>query len=435
MNAKEKEQVILAIEALGRSVSVAQVAKKTGLNGNMVFSALREIAAATGSNLQVVKDGEICFIFPFNFIDLYQSKDRTIWLDEAMRAAFDLCFFVGRIVFAITLLLMIYLFHPDNSAILPYYLILIFGGIYFELNTADNQRELFLGVGQKKALKKSLGFGNLSKLFSFKYRERSQDLKSSLLALLKEEAPPDNRGISFFNVCFSFVFGDGNPNIQFDELKWQVVAEVIRQHNGAVITDQLAPYLCCAPEDDDAMLPVLQRFNGIPRATENGNLVYLFPELMKAEKEKFRVPSYLTERTWRFSDLPFPQILPVWIVSSLFFLLAYNQFLHPDSLSWLWTDLFPAGRNLWGLILPFSFFFCVVPALRFIYITLTNGEIEERNKLRKYFAETVHKPDDQLFQKLLERNEFQLEEMLIQSRPEDVYYTTQKSLNEQNIND
>jgi hypothetical protein len=433
MNAKEKEQVVLAVEELGRSVSVAQVAKTTGLNSNVVFSALREIAAATGSNLQVVKDGEICFGFPANFIDLYQKKDRSIWLDEAMRATFDMSFFAARIIFGITLLAVIFVFFPSDPRIWPFYLLLIFGGVYLELQEGEERVwQVHSPGGQKKALKNALGFHKLSKLFSFKYRERKHDLKN-VLSLLKEVPPPEARGLSFFNICFSFVFGDGNPNVHFDELQWQVVAEVIRQHNGAVITDQLAPYLCCAPEDEDAMLPVLQRFNGIPRATESGNLIYLFPDLMKAEKTSIRIPSYLSERTWRFSDLSFPQILPVWIVSTLLFMLGYYQFIHPDAARWIWNEVAPEDFHMWQIVVPFSFFFFVVPALRFLYIVLSNGEIEERNKLRKYFAEILHKPDDQLFQKLLDRNEFQLDEMLIQSRPEDVLYTTQRDLNEQNL--
>jgi len=431
MNAKEKEQVILAVEELGRSVSVAQVAKTTGLNSNTVFAALREIAAATASTLLVVQNGEICFAFPPDFIELYQTKDRSIWLDEVLRASFDLLFFAARITFGITLIITIYLFHPDNLRLFLIYLFLIFGGVYLELTYGTYSEVHEVGDG-KKTLKNSLGFGNLSRLFSFKYRERKLDLKSAL-ASLKEEPTPNTAGTSLFNVCFSYVFGDGNPNVHFEELKWQVVAEVIRQHNGAVIVEQLAPYLCCPPDDEEGMLPVLQRFNGIPKATESGNLVYMFPELMKAEKAPFRIPSYLTERTWRFTDLSFPQILPVWIVSTLLLWLSYYEYLHPDVATSFWFDYLPAGFHMWQFVFPFSFFFFVVPAARFLYITLSNIDIEERNKLRKYFALTLHKPDGVLFQKLLERNEFQMEEMLIQSRPEDVFYTTRKALDEQGL--
>ncbi|MBS1988999.1 MAG: hypothetical protein JSS83_00705 [Cyanobacteria bacterium SZAS LIN-3] len=432
MSAREKEQIVLAVEALGRTVSVAQVAKSTGLNGNDVYRGLREIAAATGSNLQVVQGGEIVFSFPANFIEIYHSKDRSIWWSEVFRAVFDLCFFAARIVFGITLLITIWLFHPDNGRLLALYLLLIFSGAYFELIDGRNDFERGALGGQEKTLKKSLGLGSLSKLFSYKYREGKHDLKN-VLELLKERPPVEVSSASLFNICFSYVFGDGNPNIQFEELKWQVVAEVIRQHDGAVIIEQLAPYLCCAPDDEEAIVPVLQRFNGFPRATESGNLVYLFPDLMKTEKARVRLPRFLAETPWRFSDLPFPQILPVWIVSNLLLLLGYYEFLHPDVAESFWFRFLPDGFHMWQFVFPFSLFFVVIPALRFIYIFTENAGIEERNKLRAYFAELLYKPEPELFKKLVELREYELDEKLVQSAPENVVYTTQKALDEQGL--
>ena len=309
MNTQDKEHVILAIESLGGSVSVAQVSKATGFNANVVFTALRDVASCTNSTLLVGKSGEIVFCFPKNFIELYQSKDRSIWIDEAIRASFDIGFFAARILFGILLVIAIFLFHPDVPHLFLIYLVIIFGGAYFELHQSEEGPMIAISHQKQQSIKKSLGFGSLSKLFSFKYRERKHDLRNALLSLEAEAPPPEMRS-SLFNICFSYVFGDGNPNIHFEELKWQVVAEVIRQHNGDVVLDQLAPYLCCAPEDEDAILPVLQRFNGFPRATAEGHLVYLFPDMMKVEKAPFVVPAYLTERPWRFSDLTFPQIFP-----------------------------------------------------------------------------------------------------------------------------
>ena len=431
MSAKQKEQVILAVEELGRSVSVAQVAKTTGLNSNIVFRYLREVAAGTGSNLQVLGDGEIFYVFPPNFIDLFQRKDRAIWLDESLRVAFDVSFFALRILFALSLLVVVYIFHPLDPFLFIIYLVIIFGGLYFELNGVDVDGELNIKVHvgeHKQSTKKALGLAGLARLFSFKYRERRHDLKN-ILAHLSDQEPPSQAHPSAFNICFSYVFGDGNPNVQFEELKWQVLAEVIRQHNGAVILDQLAPYMCCAPDDDESILPVLQRFNGFPRATEGGNLVYLFPDLMKVEKADIYIPPALSENTWRFSDLPFPQIFPVWILSTALVIFSYFGYFHADP-----TAAVNSGSILlWQFLFPFSVFFFVAPGLRFMFITLNNAEIEERNKLRRYFGQLLDKPDPELFQKLLERNEYELDEMLIQSQTETVVYTTQKTLDEQGL--
>jgi len=347
MNVREKEQIVVAIEELGRSVSVAQVAKATGLNSNLVFAGLRELAAATGSNLQVVKGGEICFSFPANFVELFHSVDSSLWWHKVRQSVFDLSFFLARIIFGVMLLYSIWLFHPDQPKLLLIYVILIFSGAVFELVDGRNSFEFEVAGGQAKSFEKSLGFSKLAGLFSYKYREGKHDLKSAL-ALLKEERQVEVTGGSFFNICFSFVFGDGNPNVNFEELKWQVVAEVIRQKDGTVIVEQLAPYLCCAPDDEDAMMPVLQRFNGIPRATENGNLVYLFPDLMKTEKSDVRIPRFISERAWRFSDLPLSPLC-AWLIFILKIARLKSAIVcAPTSLSYCLNLNRSFSRNYWN---------------------------------------------------------------------------------------
>lgn len=78
--------------------------------------------------------------------------------------------------------------------------------------------------------------------------------------------------------------------------RYRVVAQIIRENGGAVVAEQLAPFLD-PPEpkadaesytvkvgeavvDESFMLPVLTRLNGRPEVTEEGQIVYVFPELM-----------------------------------------------------------------------------------------------------------------------------------------------------------
>jgi len=40
---------------------------------------------------------------------------------------------------------------------------------------------------------------------------------------------------------FSFLFGDGNPNANLEERRWQQIATVIRNNGGAVVAEQMLP--------------------------------------------------------------------------------------------------------------------------------------------------------------------------------------------------
>jgi hypothetical protein len=114
--------------------------------------------------------------------------------------------------------------------------------------------------------------------------------------------------LNFFEAIFSFLFGDGNPNAELEERRWQQIAGVIRNNGGAVVAEQIAPYLDdigegYAREYEDYMLPVLTRFNGQPVVSPEGQIVYHFPELQTtaASRRRLPVPDYLEEIKLRFS--------------------------------------------------------------------------------------------------------------------------------------
>ena len=52
---------------------------------------------------------------------------------------------------------------------------------------------------------------------------------------------------NFMMNCFSFLFGDGQPNANLEERKWQLIAQVIKANNGVVTAEQLAPYTGADP--------------------------------------------------------------------------------------------------------------------------------------------------------------------------------------------
>lgn len=90
---------------------------------------------------------------------------------------------------------------------------------------------------------------------------------------------------------------------------------MIRQNGGAVVAEQLAPYLDCpAPSDPQAyamsggnaltgvvdesfILPVLTRLNGRPEVTRDGSIVYVFPELMTSAGERWHYRPTDTQAT------------------------------------------------------------------------------------------------------------------------------------------
>jgi hypothetical protein len=53
----------------------------------------------------------------------------------------------------------------------------------------------------------------------------------------------DKEELGFLESVYSFLFGDGNPNYDLEEKRWQAIAAVIRKHQGVVTAEQITPFL------------------------------------------------------------------------------------------------------------------------------------------------------------------------------------------------
>ncbi|PNH00520.1 hypothetical protein TSOC_013653, partial [Tetrabaena socialis] len=110
--------------------------------------------------------------------------------------------------------------------------------------------------------------------------------------------------LNFVESIFSFVFGDGDPNTDFEEARWQRLGEMIRDKGGVVTAEEMAPFLdppepapvpmpralygsSAAQEpyvpypDEGFVLPALIKFGGEPVVDEEGRLLYRFPALQR----------------------------------------------------------------------------------------------------------------------------------------------------------
>merc|ERR1719399_2627866 len=88
------------------------------------------------------------------------------------------------------------------------------------------------------------------------------------------EPPPR---MSLPEAIFSFVFGDGDPNVALRAARVRALAEVIRENGGAVVADSLAPFLDPPPlapatsnVDESWILPAVTELGGRPEVADDG---------------------------------------------------------------------------------------------------------------------------------------------------------------------
>lgn len=91
-----------------------------------------------------------------------------------------------------------------------------------------------------------------------------------------EEEEEEESDMSFLDSVYSLLFGDGHPGPSENE-RWMVIARLIHSHRGVVCPEEVMPLLAKIDPNDPnkSMLPVLERFAGVPIRCESG-LLYDF---------------------------------------------------------------------------------------------------------------------------------------------------------------
>jgi hypothetical protein len=392
----EKKRVIDAIAKLGGRVTAADVTLETGLAPNIVTLNLNTIAWETGGRLEVSGKGDIAYSFSPDITSKYLVRGLRLFLQNALKRTFQIAYLVVRMSFGAGLLLSMGVF---LLIMMPVLLAIIFIAEYQVLTE---------------------GFGPTAA--SLKRNHRPKRKKVNRKEIIAGQA---NYFKLFCVKCFSQLFGEGNPNKNIDEMKWQLIARLIEDRGYALICEQMSPYTGSDPDDESGALPVLVRFNGTPEVTDSGNIVYVFPSLQAviADDDQHDLPDFLEEAEWvesRFSNKerePVGQLGLINLVGSWAL--------------WLWNR----SSDGWHIPIVFDVIcvygnaFLAVMIVRYFINDKLNKRISLRNEQRRAYAKRLSRPTDELRSKLHEASQFKLSKTHIESN--DIVYATDKAVLDQ----
>jgi hypothetical protein len=251
----------------------------------------------------------------------------------------------------------------------------------------------------------------------------------------RRSRPDEEKELNFLEAVFSFLFGDGNPNANLEERRWQTIGAAIRNHQGAVIAEQISPYLDevgkgFAQEYEDYMLPVLARFDGRPEVSPAGQIVYHFPSLqatVKANRSQ-TVAAYLQELPWRFSRATSGQISLAIGLGSLLLVLGLTLMAMTAGV---------VGGVVGGVIKAIAILapsygaaYLAIPLIRYFWLQGRNKQIASRNAKRQQRTQLLNQADPEMQQKLAFAQQFAAETVIQKS---DLVYTTETDLVDQDI--
>lgn len=271
------EAVEAAVDAAGGRVTVGDVAAAAGLPLTKAEAALAALAAdVAGSALQVSSSGEVVYSLPPGFRASLRAKSAVLRLAPAFDAVAAASGAAVRVAFGAALIASV---------------ALVWAALTAAALAAEDGRDNRGGGGRGRGLPISFYFSPADIFWYFDpapYRRESARGRFG-----NDEKGKRPQQMSFLAAVFSFVFGDQDPNLTFDQERWAAVGAAIKRNGGVMTAEQLAPYLDLpfgakeaaeinSRDDDDEsfVVPALVRFGGHAEVDERGRLLYTFPSLM-----------------------------------------------------------------------------------------------------------------------------------------------------------
>lgn len=261
-----RDPVMDAIGSLGGKCTVGDVAAAAGVKVFDAENAMKAIAADTGATLEVSAQGDILYVFDRDFRGALNAKSAKIkTVEPLVENVGKVGGYLLRISFGTTLLASIVIVYTAIAALLS--------------NRDDRDRDRRGGGGMGGGM----FFGPrmyFSPFDMFWYWDPYYYEKRSYYAAMEGAKDMD-----FLEAVFSFVFGDGDPNADFERKRWALVGLCIQKNDGVVTAEQLAPFLdrdelSIGTDDESFVLPALTRFNGAPEVDPaSGEIVYRFEDL------------------------------------------------------------------------------------------------------------------------------------------------------------
>ena len=412
--------IMTAVDRLQYRATVGDVATQSGLNVAIAEQGVLALAAQTGAQMQVTESGDIAYTFPKNFRSTLQARYWQLRLQAWWDGISGTLFWIVRVMFGCSLFVVLF-------AILAVGFVMITTMNSNDDNSSDSGGGSGGGwVGSHGGNSYNPGFGSWF-IWS-----------GDWLSFGGPKPHDDGKQLSFLETIFSFVFGDGNPNRNLENRRWETIAQRISQSGGAVVAEQLTPYLDVPlnkfdTDEDQYVLPVLVRFNGSPQVTDDGQLIYTFPELQKtvqttAENDRINmIPDYLEEKSWKLS-LGNPTLVTyAAMIGGLILILSlWFTGILPGPIS------APAGilRSVSVGALAYSGFYLGLPTLRWLIQGQKNNKIAARNSDRFKRARQLNTPDEVLENKLIQSKTFQ-QRLRIDQQP--IAYDTDRDMLDQDL--
>jgi hypothetical protein len=402
-------KVVEAFRRERRGSTVADIVARTALPLQTVRELVPLAADVYAARLEVTESGEILYSFPRGVV----SKRRGL---KARFGRFMVQFGRGLKIAAQTL------FKVWTMTMLVGYFVLFMvialGALMLSVaassSNSSNNRSSRSSGGMGGMFLASSVFDMIIRIWFYSELTKSMDPRR------RGATDKRPRGRPLYKAIFSFVFGDGDPNADWDSREKQAVIAYLQANAGVI---SLPEFMTLTGKErgeaEERIAAYCVEFGGMPEATEEGTVVYRFDELLlRADKQdrSFSAFSAPLKRLRSFSANP--RRMNGWFVAINTVNLLFGGYFFANALTTgriLTQEHFDAASYLYGFVyvilsslvanplalisiglgiipIVFSILFWLIPALRYAGMKKNNETIKLENLRKDGYGRIWNKP-------------------------------------------
>jgi len=260
------KKIVNSLKRLKKSSTAADICAETALPLTVVRELLSKAADEYSGHLRVSESGEIQYYFPNGFVSRYRGISAV--LKKVAGKILDIVKKSSVLLFKIWIMIML----------IGYFVIFValaLATVFLQIAARSGNNN----SGSDKGGSLNFGaFDLLWRIWFFNELTRPRYGNSgygNLKNIKTKQKRPMHKAI------FSFVFGEEDPNADWEETKDKAVISYIKANNGVM---SLYEYMAFTGENsfdaEKSVLAFCSKFEGSPEVTEEGVIVYRFDKLM-----------------------------------------------------------------------------------------------------------------------------------------------------------
>jgi len=391
---EEYQKIVTSLKRKRKGAVAADICAATALPLSVVNELLPKAADEYSGHLRVTESGEILYYFPNGFTSRYRGLSAVF--KKTVKKVFAVFKTASALIFKIWIAVML----------IGYFILFIALAIAVLFLSAAGKGG---GKGGRRGGSFNIGIFRLiwriwfySELTSPGYGYNYGNVKRPL-----------------YKEVFSFVFGEEDPNKNWEDQEYKAIISYIQANRGVI---SLAEYMAFtgnnSQEAETDILAFCSKFEGSPEVTEEGTIVYRFDKLLLnsgMEKTSELIPP--VKRLKKFSDNK--ESTNGWLaVINAVNIIFGSYFLYQSiNTGQLFTDIqYKSASSLYsythyflsnileephniikitlGLVpLAFSFLFWIIPAVRYFMEKKENNKIKLKNFKRFSFSKIFSSPN------------------------------------------